>query len=342
MLLRLLFLLILFSPECLAGSGEIRINQLDYFPKACKVAVFLRDNIVLSEHFRLINNQSDEIGFEAASEKEEGLGWGKQTASGLAPYLFRGSDAEFASRISEKAEGKKANHAVKCIRDNEGAVVRMDPDSRKIYLIFSAHNQREGAQTIVSILKKNHIKASFFLTGEFYADPQNQELLDQLIRHGHYLGAHSDRHLLYASWKKRDSLLIDRQEFEADLKENYRKMSDHGINTKSSKYFLPPYEWYNRAITDWAGKLGLTLINFTPGIRTNADYTTPDMPGYMSSDALLSNLEQYEKKDPHGLNGCLILIHLGTDPRRTDKFYNRLDELLTFLRKKGYQPERLY
>ncbi|MGV8092410.1 MAG: polysaccharide deacetylase family protein [Mangrovibacterium sp.] len=228
------------------------------------------------------------------------------------------------------------------IRDSQGAIVRMDTTSKKVYLIFSAHDLKEGAKTIVHTLKDNQVKASFFLTGEFYADPENQSLLDRLILDGHFLGAHSDRHLLYADWKNRDSLLIDRRQFESDLKENYRKMGDIGIDAKSAKFFLPPYEWYNKKITDWSGQLGLTVINFTPGIRTNADYTTPDMPNYISSDALFENLKQFEKNDPHGLNGCIILIHMGTDPKRIDKFYKRLDELIKFLKKKDYQPERFY
>jgi peptidoglycan/xylan/chitin deacetylase (PgdA/CDA1 family) len=49
----------------------------------------------------------------------------------------------------------------------------------------------------------------------------------------------------------------------------------------------------------------------------------------------------YEKKDPHGLNGFILLTHPGTDPRRPDKFYNKLDELITVLQKKGYKFTQL-
>jgi peptidoglycan/xylan/chitin deacetylase (PgdA/CDA1 family) len=43
-----------------------------------------------------------------------------------------------------------------------------------------------------------------------------------------------------------------------------------------------------------------------------------------------------EQNDEHGLNGFILLIHVGTDPKRTDKLYNRLDELLNTLEGKGY------
>jgi hypothetical protein len=32
-----------------------------------------------------------------------------------------------------------------------------------------------------------------------------------------------------------------------------------------------------------------------------------------------------------------MLMHIGTDARRTDKFYNYLDKLIVALQRKGYQ-----
>ncbi|MEY2639927.1 MAG: hypothetical protein RIR90_1409, partial [Bacteroidota bacterium] len=38
-----------------------------------------------------------------------------------------------------------------------------------------------------------------------------------------------------------------------------------------------------------------------------------------------------------GLDGYILLIHVGTDPRRKEKFYHELPALIKTLRKKGYQ-----
>ena len=43
-----------------------------------------------------------------------------------------------------------------------------------------------------------------------------------------------------------------------------------------------------------------------------------------------------EVEKNEGLNGHIMLIHLGTHPDRTDKFYNQLDKLIKALTKKGY------
>lgn len=167
-------------------------------------------------------------------------------------------------------------------------------------------------------------------------------MLDRIIGDGHYLGAHSDKHLLYCDWEKRDSLLVSKEQFEADLLANYRKMEQWGVGLKEAKYFMPPYEWYNREIVEWASELGIKLVNFTPGLRTAADYTYPEMGSrYVSSEAIYRSLLDYERTSASGLNGFIILVHLGTDPRREDKFYDKLPAVLTQILAKRYSFERI-
>ncbi len=160
-------------------------------------------------------------------------------------------------------------------------------------------------------------------------------------RDGHYLGAHSDEHLLYCDWSQRDKLLISREKFEGDLNKNYVAMKAFGISKKNARYFLPPFEWYNQSISDWTEGLGLRLINFTPGTRSNADYTTPGMKNYVSSEAIMQLIKEYEARDTAGLNGFILLLHIGVAPERTDKFYDRLDDLIKWLESNKYQLLRI-
>ena len=231
-------------------------------------------------------------------------------------------------------------HQVGSVLDSEGALVQNNQAEKKVYLIFSAHEYADGGNVVAQTLKKHKAKASFFLTGTFYNNPENKSLINELIADGHYLGAHSDGHLLYADWNKRDSTLVSQKQFSEDLKANYKKMEAFGLTPEKASVFLPPYEWYNAESVDWSRQVGLKVINFTPGIRTNADYTTPDMVNYRSSGTIMNDIKTFGKKDSNGLNGCIVLIHLGTAPERTDKFYNRLDELLTWLKKNGYSTEQ--
>jgi peptidoglycan/xylan/chitin deacetylase (PgdA/CDA1 family) len=185
-------------------------------------------------------------------------------------------------------------------------------------------------------LNRHIIKASFFLTGNFYKNPAFTSIVKRLKRDGHYLGAHSDNHLLYADWTKRDSLLVTKRQFLNDLKKNYQRMKSFKIKKTDAEYFLPPYEWYNNSISTWTSAWGLQLVNFSPGTRSAADYTYPGMSGYKSSEEIYSSIIRYERQDPNGLNGFILLTHIGTDERRTDKFYLKLDMLIQDLKSRGY------
>ncbi len=141
---------------------------------------------------------------------------------------------------------------------------------------------------------------------------------------------------MYCDWTKRDSLLVTEQEFKKDLLENYKKMTTFGISKKQAPYFLPPYEWYNDTIAAWTKELDLQLINYTPGSLSHADYTTPDAKNYRSSATIYQSIIDYEKNSSNGLNGAILLMHIGTDPKRTDKLYHLLPQLLQWLSEKKY------
>lgn len=217
-------------------------------------------------------------------------------------------------------------------------IIRGNRSQKKMALIISADQFAEGGGIVREILAKHRVKASFFLTGRFYRDSTRHALILGLKEDGHYLGAHSDQHLEYGFG---DSLIIGKQEMTLDLLENYKAMEKFGIQKATAPYFLPPYEWYDASVAQWTQELGLTLIGMTPGSRSNADYTTPEMPNYKSSDAIFESIKAYEQSDSDGFNGFIMLVHMGTAPARTDKFYKRLGELVTWLKKKEYQLVRI-
>ncbi len=220
---------------------------------------------------------------------------------------------------------------------SHGGMVRGDDTKKEIHLVFTGHEFNDGGEVIRRVLRKHGIKAHFFLTGDFYRNPEFASTIKGLKADGHYLGAHSDKHLLYASWEKRDSTLISRGEFEQDIMDNYKAMTAFGIEKEEALLFMPPFEWYNDTISKWTKNLGLSLVNFTPGTRSNADYTTPDMgERYWSSKAIYNEILKFEKSSKTGLNGHLLLTHIGVDPKRKDKFYNYLDRLIVNLKSKGY------
>ncbi|MFC0610068.1 polysaccharide deacetylase family protein [Rufibacter quisquiliarum] len=217
-------------------------------------------------------------------------------------------------------------------------MVRGDTAQKQLALVFTGHEFADGYPVIRKTLRKHHVPAAFFLTGDFYRNPGFAPVIKGLKKDGHYLGAHSDRHLLYADWGKRDSLLVSKRQFMVDLMANYAEMARFGVAKEEAPFFLPPYEWYNQQIANWTTEAGFTLINYTSGTLSHADYTYPSLGRqYRSSQTILDSIWEREEKDPHGLNGFLLLMHLGTDPARTDKLYHQLDFLLQELKRRGYQ-----
>jgi len=221
----------------------------------------------------------------------------------------------------------------RALKEPAGAWYRADPARKEIYLVFTAHDLHEGLPFVSRALKQMNVKASFFLTGDFV---RNQpQWVTELQGAGHYLGPHSDRHLLYCDWTNRDSLLVSLEEIRHDLEANIRALIDAGVPGESIRVFMPPYEWYNRQVSELVSGMGIVMVNFSPGTSSNADYTSPHMNNYVSSDSIMQRIWRHEKQ--RTLNGFHLLIHVGTDPSRTDKLYLRLPELIGELREKGYR-----
>ena len=216
----------------------------------------------------------------------------------------------------------------------QGGIVRGDSTQRKLHLVFTADEFGEGLPVIIQKLKQHNIHASFFFTGRFYRNPDFKAYIRQLKKDGHYLGPHSDAHLLYCDWTKRDSLLISRETFREDMFKNLRAMGLK-VPLKKQRYYIPSYEWWNDSIAAWSREINLQVISFTPGVRTNADYTYPEMASYKSSDWIIQSVKDLLRKNPNALNGAIMLIHAGTDPRRKDKLYDRLDELVKLMEEEG-------
>ena len=135
---------------------------------------------------------------------------------------------------------------------------------------------------------------------------------------------------------------MTKQEFDTDLQNSYNELKRFGIAKENAHYFLPPYEWYNDSIVAWTLQQGLQLVNYSPGTRSTADYTYPEMQNrYVNSSDIYNSIVQFEKTNPAGLNGFILLVHIGTDPRRKDKFYLLLPQLITELQQKGYEFVRI-
>ncbi|MFI5131410.1 MAG: glycoside hydrolase family 9 protein [Chitinophagales bacterium] len=259
-------------------------------------------------------------------------------------YLLAAKENETSPKPSpkERAYGQSLKSKFSY---SHGGIVRGDSTRKEIALVFTGHEFFDGGDFIAQVLKQEKVKASFFLTGDFYYNAKTEQLINKLRKDGHFLGNHSGHHLLYCDWNNRDSLLVSQSEFDEDLFGPLERLGHLAEDPNDpnkpgrgfTRYFLPPYEWYNDTIAAWTKLRNIQLINYTPGTLSTADYTTPEMKNYRTTETIYKSIIEFEKTKPSGLNGFILLLHIGTDPKRTDKFYKRLPGLVQYLKAKGYR-----
>ncbi len=247
--------------------------------------------------------------------------------------------------LSYLLSGKQTEGVPGKLADNNeydfGAVTRTDTTKKQISLVFAGHQFNDGHKIIQNALKKLYIKASFFFSGDFYRSLKNKPIIDGLMADNHYLGGNSDKYLQYSSFQNRDFMLLNKIRFITDLKANYKAMERFGITKNQAPFFLPPHEWHNDSISNWCREVGVKLINCTAGLLSNYDSSTPEMrDNYYPSTEIYKRILEVESKE--GLNGSILLFHVGTDSRRKDKFYTQLYNLLVELSKRGYDFVDLY
>ncbi len=224
---------------------------------------------------------------------------------------------------------------------HDGAIIRGPVAEKRIALVFTGHDFAEAVDTVLAELSRHNGHGSFFFTGDFLRHPDFAPLVQKVIRNGHYLGPHSDKHLLYCSWDQDKKSLVTAAQFRTDLEENLNALRRFGIPRSRITFFLPPYEHHNQHVADWTREMGLTLINFTPGTRSAADYTGEAETNFVASSAIFDSILAREQQDANGLNGYILLLHAGAGPVRADKFHKRFGALLDLLSQKGYEFVRI-
>ncbi len=123
--------------------------------------------------------------------------------------------------VKTTKEPKKASTAEPTIKPTD------DTTTKKVYLTF---DDGPGSQTgeILDILKKNHVKATFFVTGK--EDTSSKKIYQRIVKEGHTLAMHSYSHI-------QDVIYDSKEAFEKDLKQINRCLYEAtGVRTKFYRF----------------------------------------------------------------------------------------------------------
>ena len=99
--------------------------------------------------------------------------------------------------------------------------------TKKVYLTL---DDGPGSQSgkILDILKKNHVKATFFVTGK--EDASSKKIYQRIVKEGHTLAMHSYSHI-------QDVIYDSKEAFEKDLKQINRCLYEAtGVHTKFYRF----------------------------------------------------------------------------------------------------------
>lgn len=182
----------------------------------------------------------------------------------------------------------------------------VETQEKKIAISFDAAWGNEDTEKILGILKKNNVRATFFMTGgwvESYPDD-----VKAILAAGHDLGNHSENH-------KNMSQLSD-----AEKKEELMKVHQKVQELTGYEMFLfrPPYGDYDNAVVNVAKDCGYFTIQW--------DVDSLDWKDY-GVDSIIKTVTQHK----HLGNGSIILCHNGAKYTA-----QALDTLIAALKNEGY------
>ncbi len=247
-----------------------------------------------------------------------------------------------------------------------GILVRGPLSEKRVALCLWGDLFSEGAEAILTELELRQVSTSFFLTDQFPADQDPAPMLGRLFDKRNYLGNVWDS-LHPASYAEIPPAFRARYglpsapsmpatvpvESRANVDQPTQNESKPGVQPFSEcvrqkhidegleDFVLLPSpsndSWWLKG-TDNAS---LTIIAPTPGTLSGLDNTQEGQTNFVSSQAIFDSILRREREDPNGLNGFILMFHLGSGPGRTDKFHPRFGELLAALAARGYSFVRV-
>ncbi|MCH5352570.1 MAG: polysaccharide deacetylase family protein [Acutalibacter sp.] len=184
-----------------------------------------------------------------------------------------------------------------------------DAGEKKLYLTFDAGFENGNTEPILDALQKHHVKAVFFLVGN-YLETQ-PELVKRMAAEGHTVGNHTYSH-------PDMSAILDEASFQNELLKNadlYREITGREM----PKLYRPPQGKYCESNLKMAQKLGYHTVFWS---LAYVDWYENDQP---------TKAEAFEKLLPRVHPGAVVLLH------STSKTNGEiLDELLTEWENDGY------
>ena len=199
-------------------------------------------------------------------------------------------------------------------------------DGKRVFLTFDDGPSKTVTPLILDLLKKENIKATFFVLG--YNAERNPEILKRVYAEGHYIANHGYSHKYNEIYNSVDTVIYEYNKTEQCIKnaldnQNYNSRvfrfpggSVGGEYNQIKQEAKEVLKQNNVAFLDWNA-----LSNDSAGAHTKED--------------IMDNIT----KTVGEKNNVVILMHDASDKILT---YETLQDVINFLKNKGYMFKNLY
>ncbi|MBN1578142.1 MAG: polysaccharide deacetylase family protein [Chitinispirillaceae bacterium] len=285
-----------------------------------------------------LKNSNREIGALTPTEGSEPTG-GEQPAP--APVLppqrvRRGSAApQSAGWLPARATGKNTRHHF----------ANGPADRPTVSLTFDGGSLANIADAVLDTLASRSVTATMFLTGEFIR--KYPDLIRRIVAEGHECGNHTFKHphlTRYAVDRTATTLPSVSEPVLCDQLFRTERIFLTITGTRLAPLWRAPYGEFNREICRWAYEAGYLHIGWRQGrtwregLDSNDWVPDPETPGYHTPEELIDKVATLARQQPCGINGGILLFHLGTERKKTeDRVHTVLGTLIDTLREKGYR-----
>jgi len=214
---------------------------------------------------------------------------------------------------------------------------------KQVALTFDGGSTDNATQPILDILKASNLQVTVFLTGSFIQ--KFPEMTRRIVQEGHEIGNHTWNHphlTTYAADKQNMVLPNVTREFLHDQLLRTANLFAETTGVKMAPFWRAPYGEHNLEIRQWAAELGYRHVGWTKGRNWQESLDTMDWvadttsKAYHTSEEILLHLLNMAAEETSGLNGGIILTHLGSHRQDGDHFYTVLPRLIRGLREKNY------
>ena len=190
--------------------------------------------------------------------------------------------------------------------ENELPIYCVNTNDKVVALTFDSAWGTEDLVDILTILKKHHAPATFFVTGE-WAD-QYPDAIRTIDHAGHEIANHGNSH--------KHMPQLSPEEMKAEIKDCHDKI--YQLIQKDMTLFRAPYSDWNDTVVDVAHSLGYMSINQSVDSLDWKDY---------GIDSIIQTVCEHKNLE----NGSIILLHNGATYTK-----DALDVMLTKLEEQGY------